>query len=207
MAKRVVDETSLASVADAIRERAGTTDALAFPDGFVSAVENIPDLLAAKLNDTLTEYESEMVTKVGNYGLAHSKTLKRVILPNVTALSWCSMEKNTVLEYVYVPKLKTPGYGAFQECAALSKLDLPVAEYLDTAAFSKTAMQTLILRRTSAICQLGNAGAFSNTPIASGTGYIYVPRSLVDSYKAATNWSNYASQIRAIEDYPDITGG
>ena len=97
MAKRVVDETSLSSVADAIRERAGTTDALAFPEGFVSAVEDIPDLLAAKLNDTLTEYASERVTKVGNYGLAHSKTLKRVILPNVTAFSWCSMEKNTVL--------------------------------------------------------------------------------------------------------------
>lgn len=45
------------------------------------------------------------------------------------------------------------------------------------------------------------------TPMKSGTGYIYVPAALVDSYKAATNWSTYADQIRAIEDYPDITGG
>jgi hypothetical protein len=29
---------------------------------------------------------------------------------------------------------------------------------------------------------------------------------LVDSYKTATNWSKYATQIRAIEDYPDICG-
>lgn len=35
----------------------------------------------------------------------------------------------------------------------------------------------------------------------SGTGYIYVPRALVDTYKAATNWSTIADQFRALEDY------
>ena len=54
---------------------------------------------------------------------------------------------------------------------------------------------------------LGGKGAFNMSPIASGTGYIYVPAALVDSYKAASNWSTYANQIRAIEDYPDICGG
>lgn len=48
----------------------------------------------------------------------------------------------------------------------------------------------------------GLAGTnFAKTPIGSGTGYIYVPRTLVDSYKAATNWSTYADQFRALEDY------
>jgi hypothetical protein len=41
----------------------------------------------------------------------------------------------------------------------------------------------------------------------NGTGYIYVPATLVDTYKAGTNWSTHADQIRAIEDYPEITGG
>jgi hypothetical protein len=65
----------------------------------------------------------------------------------------------------------------------------------------------LILPKTGDICNLLNTNAFVNTPIAKSTGYIYVPRALVDSYKSATNWSTYANQIRAIEDYPDITGG
>ena len=47
----------------------------------------------------------------------------------------------------------------------------------------------------------------SYTKISSDSGYIYVPAALVDSYKAAANWQNYADQIRAIEDYPEITGG
>lgn len=37
--------------------------------------------------------------------------------------------------------------------------------------------------------------------IENGTGYIYVPRNMVDTLKSATNWSTYASQIRALEDY------
>ena len=41
MAYRKVDDTSLSSVADAIREKGGTSDALVFPDGFVSAIEAI----------------------------------------------------------------------------------------------------------------------------------------------------------------------
>ena len=48
---------------------------------------------------------------------------------------------------------------------------------------------------------LSNTSAFNSTPITFGTGYIYAPRALVDSYKAATNWSTYADQICALEDY------
>lgn len=41
MSKYFVEDTSLTAVADAIREKSGTDDSLAFPDGFVSAVEGI----------------------------------------------------------------------------------------------------------------------------------------------------------------------
>lgn len=41
MAKYSVEEKSLTSLADAIREKGGTSEALSFPDGFESAVEAI----------------------------------------------------------------------------------------------------------------------------------------------------------------------
>lgn len=41
MAYRKVDDTSLASVADAIRAKGGTSDEFVFPDGFVSAIGSI----------------------------------------------------------------------------------------------------------------------------------------------------------------------
>lgn len=41
MAHRIVDETSLKTVADAIREKAGTSDSLVFPTGFADAIAGI----------------------------------------------------------------------------------------------------------------------------------------------------------------------
>lgn len=41
MAERIVQEESLITVADAIRAKGSTTDALSFPDGFKTAIEAI----------------------------------------------------------------------------------------------------------------------------------------------------------------------
>ena len=41
MSKLTVEDTSLVSVANAIRTKGGTTGALTFPDGFVDAIGNI----------------------------------------------------------------------------------------------------------------------------------------------------------------------
>ena len=41
MAEYLVQDTSLTAVADAIRERGGTTAPLSFPDGMAEAVRNI----------------------------------------------------------------------------------------------------------------------------------------------------------------------
>ena len=52
--------------------------------------------------------------------------------------------------------------------------------------------------RSNTVVTLGSEDAFYFTPIEDGTGYIYVPSNLVDSYKSANGWSTYANQIRAI---------
>lgn len=42
MANYLTTDTALAAVADAIREKGGTSGELVFPDGFVSAIEDLP---------------------------------------------------------------------------------------------------------------------------------------------------------------------
>lgn len=69
--------------------------------------------------------------------------------------------------------------------------------------YNCSGLETMIISAT-AVPTLKNVNVFTNTPIASGTGYIYVPADLVEEYKAASNWSTFADQIRAIEDYPDV---
>ena len=84
--------------------------------------------------------------------------------------------------------------------------DFPSATSIGNNAFNGCTKLTSLILRSETMATLSSTGALSGTPIASGTGYIYVPAALVDSYKAASNWSTYANQIRAIEDYPDICG-
>lgn len=95
------------------------------------------------------------------------------------------------------------GEYAFYGSASLSKVELKAAASIGESAFEGCASLTmLILRKSDAVVTLCS-NALNNSAIANGTGYVYVPAALVDSYKAASGWSTYASQIRAIEDYPE----
>lgn len=96
-------------------------------------------------------------------------------------------------------------------CDLLSKIDFGAVEIIGENFMVLPALETVIIR-SGAVADLTykntftGAGAFYNTKIGDGTGYIYVPSSLVSAYQEATNWSDYAAQFRAIEDYPDICG-
>lgn len=91
----------------------------------------------------------------------------------------------------------------FNSCSALRIIDFcGKLENIYSNAFAYCrALTALILRNSTDVCALSNTKAFTSTPIASGTGYIYVPTSLLDSYKTANNWSTYANQFRALENY------
>lgn len=99
------------------------------------------------------------------------------------------------------------GEYAFMDCASMTRADFTALASIGSYAFSGcVALDTLILR-SSTMCTLAAANALENSKIAGGNGYIYVPSALVATYQADSVWSTYASQIRAIEDYTDITGG
>ena len=66
MAYKKVNDASLASVADAIRKKGGTSDALVFPEGFVSAISAIQTggggALLVKVDGTTLKIENPVVT-------------------------------------------------------------------------------------------------------------------------------------------------
>lgn len=114
----------------------------------------------------------------------------------------------SALETVTFPKATSVSSQAMYGCSALAYADLPICKKIGAQGFYNcTALETLILRLSTAVCTLANVNALTGTKIASGEGYIYIPSALVERYKTATNWSTYANQFRAIEDYPEITGG
>ena len=132
------------------------------------------------------DYVNGRVTSVGDYALSNCTALTSVNFPSAT----------------------TVGDSAMSYCTALTRADFGSATSFGKAVVTECSnLDTLILRNTLGVIPMINGYVINNTKIASGAGYIYVPAALLDSYKAATNWSKYANQFRAIEDYPDICGG
>lgn len=96
-------------------------------------------------------------------------------------------------------------YQMCQTCTGLKKFEI---KNFTSSRVSNTSnmfngcssLRALIIHGTEVFPML-NTNMFSSTPIASGTGYVYVPDDLVESYKSATNWSTYADQIKPISEY------
>lgn len=156
----------------------------------------------------LTTVNFPAATSIGTNAFYKCSSLTTANFPAATSINNFMFQSCSNLTTVDSPAVTRIGQNAFKSCTKLTTVDFPAVNAIEQYAFSYcSALTALILRNPNAVCRLSNTNAFTSTPIASGTGYIYVPSALVDSYKAATNWSTYADQIRAIEDYPDITGG
>ena len=88
MSKLTVEDTSLTTVANAIRTKGGTTGALTFPDGFVNAVNGIKtgtNYLLGVVDGSLTNITAEMIegcTKIRNYMFYYYSSLTSVNIPS-----------------------------------------------------------------------------------------------------------------------------
>lgn len=147
-------------------------------------------------------------TSPGSSVFRGATSLRTVYMPKLIKLEQYLFMGDTALETVTFPKVASVAGQAMESCSALTYVDLPICKSIDVKGFNKcSSLETLILRKSDAICTLANVSAFTGTKIASGEGYIYVPSARIESYKTATNWSTFAAQFRAIEDYPEICGG
>lgn len=93
------------------------------------------------------------------------------------------------------------GAFAFQNCSSLTTVNLPSATTINNNAFNGCSSLTTLILRANQVATLSKTTAFSETPIATSTteGYIYVPLSLVENYRNATNWTTYKSKIMPID--------
>lgn len=163
-------------------------------------------VLNSILDRSVTEITSD-ITNIGAYAFCECTKLVTVNLPKIKNTRISSFQNCKALINVNIPTAIGALASSFQGCTSLQKISLPNLDTIYFLAFSGCSnLETIILPKEK-LCVLLGINAFDKTPIASGTGYIYVPKSLVEEYKQATNWATYADQFRAIEDYPEITGG
>ena len=210
MATVTTNNQHYADIAAAIRTKSGTQEQYR-PDQMAAAIQAISsgstemeDLLVERPS-TFTEYTNDRVESVGNL-VFYQSTLVAASFKNATSVGSGSFWSSPKLEKVNFPSLERITLSnTFRACPKLNNVVLPKLTTLSgSGTFMEcSALDTLVLSGDT-VCQLAGTTAFNNTPIASGTGYIYVPKALIEEYKVATNWAVYAEQFRAIEDYPEI---
>lgn len=178
----------------------------------------------------LTDFKEDAVNYVRQYAFRNNKTLVNVELPTIAYNSSsnrnnymfydCTALKNVKLKGM----TRTPQY-AFSGCTALESVEMsnnlsyidsyflnncPVTIFdtkntsdatftVNSNAFNGSKIANLILRSTK-VATLSNINAFTNTPIKRDEGTVYVPLTLLDDYKSATNWSQLAANIYPIEE-------
>ena len=72
--------------------------------------------------------------------------------------------------------------------------------YFNGLWFRNNYFLTALVLRYPFVIALNTRGGFNTTPIGAGLGKIYVPNNLLNSYRTATNWSEYNSNIVSIDE-------
>ena len=171
---------------------------------FVNTVEVVGDeaLTSSIVDRSITEIADDTVTNVGQYAFNNCKKLASANFPAVTIIEKRAFYYCSALTTADFPLVTSIGESAFYYCFALTTADFPLVTSMSNYAFRNCSrLKALILRKTDAICTIGNTNVFVGTPIDSGTGYIYVPANLKSQYEQASNWSNFAARFRDLESF------
>ena len=186
-----------------IGHRNGKTDGLTeFIDKDYFVTGKVTNIEAWKYfsYSNITAAKFPYTTDIGNSAFCNCSNLVSVNFPLVTHIGNNAFAGCSTLVSVYLPLVETFGGSVFLNDTSLETVDFPVLNTIwENVFYGCTALKTVVLR-LNRVSQLKAADVFNNTPIANGTGYIYVPDDLVEQYKAATNWSAYASQIKPISE-------
>ena len=127
MANYTVTDAQLSSIANAIREKGGTSASLAFPSGFVSAIGSIPagNGIDALVDGTFSGEYSASISYVRPYAFYGYSSISRANLPNCVSIGSSAFYGCTALSSISIPNCESIGNYAFGSCSTLMGLDLP----------------------------------------------------------------------------------
>ena len=145
--KYQVSESQLNFIADAINTKAGTTGQLQFPNGFVSAIQNIPS--GGDLDDfianhgTISNFEGS-TTAVGDGAFAYCYSLITASFPNCTTIGRCAFQSCSKLTTISFPNCTSINEHAFASCSKLTTASFPNCTTIGSSAFYYCSSLTTI---------------------------------------------------------------
>ena len=188
----------LTDLADAVRKLLNITDKLK-PSVMIEYIKSVinADFVA---DNSITEYRSDRLTSLRNYAFTNCTNLTTIDLPNVINIGNRAFSNCLSLVNVNISKVRIINEYSFYYCKKIETLRFPIVYEIRGNAFDQCSQLNTLILTYSNVVKLTSTSALSNTSIASGNGYIYVPDALVNSYKTATNWTVYADQIKSINE-------
>ena len=142
---------------------------------------------------SLKKYQNKYATSIGYSAFGSCPALTTVDLPNATSIGDQAFYGCRALTSVDFPNATSIGNSAFNSCSALTSIDLPSATSIGSYAFFENSHLKTIFLRSKTMCTC------TGDPSLNSSTAIYVPESLIDSYKTATYWVNYASKFKTLE--------
>lgn len=174
--------------------------------------ERIPDNF--RQNDsTLQAAFLPNAKHIGQNGLRNCSKMIYLHAPMLETVGDSAFLDDKKLTKLTLPSLKSTAHDMLGRCYGLEYVEFGCLANIAITTFAFAQSLKTVVIRSDLVCVLEDVSAFNQCFHFYGTtnstynpdglkdGYFYVPRSLVDSYKSANNWSTFADQFRALEDY------
>lgn len=184
---------------------------------------------AALMGTALSEFSvPENITELSPYVLALTTNLSSVTFhEGVTALGECALQGNTALKTITLPNsLETIDASAFAQCVSLEEITIPeaVTTLPDRCFYNDMNLKRIVIgsgvtsigadcfaryKNTTAVPQLTDVYLAAPSMVSGGESFIdeacakatlHVPSTLVDSYKAQTDWGRFSNIVAIGED-------
>ena len=175
----------------------------------------------------LTELSFPNATYIGSGAFITCAKITKAIFPNVAVVKDSAFDNCASLSSISFPNATSIGIQCFKGCISLKEVSFPNVTDIDNYAFSKctslseasfqnimsignaafsgcTRLIKLDISLVSSVPRLAASNAFSSTPIggysrsAGQYGSIFVPASLYESFRTASNWSYFSSRMVSV---------
>lgn len=150
---------------------------------------------------SLVSVNFPMCTGIGATAFSACRSLTTVSFPSCVSINGNAFNNCILLTSVDFPMCESVGTSAFYNCSSLATVSLSVCKSISAGGFRGCSkLESLYLLNSSVTTMSTNV--FQSTPMADSSylghfGSVFVPTSLVDSYKSATNWASISNRITA----------